>query len=119
MMKNQVNRLKSPLRSFAPFFLLTVLSLLPPDGVHDRAHATEQQPGAAAGEAAALTLADVIALALRDNRGPICSACGVQGQRLSPAAARSQFEWKLFPQATAAGTDETRRVCGGMMVQTT
>jgi outer membrane protein TolC len=101
----------------ASFFLLTVLLLLPPDGVHAREQAPDRQPDGEAREASAMTLADVIALALRDNRGLISSAYGVEGQQLSLAAARSEFEWKLFPQATAAATDETRRVGGGVTVQ--
>lgn len=112
-----IKRIKGNFRSIAPFFLLTVLLLLPPDGVHAQAQDTDRQPEAEAREASALTLADVIALALRDNRGLISSAYGVEGQQLSLAAARSEFEWKLFPQATAAATDETRRVGGGVTVQ--
>ena len=112
-----LKRMKSTLRFSVSFFLLTVLLLPPPDSVHAQAHATDAQPGAEARQASALTLADVIALALRDNRGLISSSYGVEGQQLSLTAARSEFEWKLFPQASAAATDETRRVGGGVAVQ--
>ncbi len=64
-----------------------------------------------------LTLADVIDLALRANRSLISSAYGVESQQLSMDVARSEFEWKLFPRATAAATDETRRIGGGVTVE--
>lgn len=103
-MKNQVDRLKRPLRSSSPFFLLSVLSLLPPDSVHDQSQANAQQPGAAAREATALTPADGIALAWRDNR---CPACGLEGERLFPAAARSKFKWKRSKGKTAGAGYES------------
>lgn len=64
-----------------------------------------------------LTLADVIRLALDANRSLISSAYGVDGQALSLNAAQSEFEVKLFPQATASATDEDRRVGGGISVE--
>ena len=64
-----------------------------------------------------LTLDDVIRLALDANRSLISSAYGVDGQQLSLDAAQSEFEVKLFPQATAAATDQDRRIGGGLSVE--
>lgn len=100
-----------------PFFLLTVLLLLHATCVHAQEHAIDHQQNSGAQEASPLTLADVIDLALRDNRSLISSSYGVEGQELSVEVARSEFEWKLFPQATAGATDETRRIGGGVAVE--
>jgi outer membrane protein TolC len=62
-------------------------------------------------------LTDVIDLALRANRSLIRSAYGVESQELSVDAARSEFELKFLPQATAAATDESRRIGGGVAVK--
>jgi outer membrane protein TolC len=75
----------------------------------------QQNEGVAQG-APILTLADVIDLALRVNRSLISSGYGVESQEFSVDAARSEFEWKLFPKATAAASDETRRIGGGVTV---
>jgi outer membrane protein len=64
-----------------------------------------------------LSLADVIRLALDANRSLIGSAYGVDGQELSLDAAQSEFDVKLFPQASASATDEDRRVGGGLSVE--
>jgi outer membrane protein len=66
---------------------------------------------------APLTLDDVIDLALRDNRTLISSSYGVESRRLSVDAAQSEFEWKLFPTATASASDETRSLGGGVTVE--
>ncbi len=63
-----------------------------------------------------LTLAEVIDLALRANRNLISSAYGVESRQLNVDVARSDFEWKLFPQASAGATDESRRLGGGLTV---
>lgn len=63
-----------------------------------------------------LTLADVIDLALRGNRSLLSSGYGVESQEFSVDAARSEFEWKIFPKAAAAASDETRRLGGGVTV---
>lgn len=64
-----------------------------------------------------LTLDEVIRLALVANRSLVSSAYGVDGQELSLNAAQSAFEVKLFPQATAAATDQDRRIGGGLSVE--
>ena len=116
-MNNQAHRLKRNLWSNAPFFLLTVLFLLHPNCVHAQEHALDYQKDAGAQKAFTLTLADVIDLALQDNRSLISSAYGVEGQELSVGVAQSEFKLKLFPQATAEGTDETSRIGGGVTVE--
>ena len=64
-----------------------------------------------------LTLADVIDLALRDNRSLLSSNYGVESRQLSVDVAQSEFDWKLFPQATASASDETRSIGGGVTVE--
>ena len=75
--------MKSNLLCNVPLFLLTVLSPLPPGCARDQTNATNAPPTAQASEASALTLADLIAPALRDNRSLMDSACGVEGQAFS------------------------------------
>jgi len=64
-----------------------------------------------------LTLADVIELALRDNRYLISSAFGVESQKFSTDVAQSEFEWKFFPRVTATATDDTSQIGGGLGVE--
>jgi outer membrane protein len=101
-----------------PFLLLVVFGGLHPESPRAQEALPEHQPGAPVqDEAPALTLADVIGLALHDNRSLLSSAYGVESRQLSVEAAQSEFEWKLFPQATATATDETRRIGGGVAVE--
>jgi outer membrane protein TolC len=98
-------------------FLLVVVFLPSIHPVRAQEAASEIQPDEAMARGApVLTLADVIALALRVNRSLLSSGYGVESQEFSVDAARSEFEWKLFPKATAAASQETRRVGGGMTV---
>ncbi len=101
----------------ALFFLLTAFLLPYPTCIQAREQASGPQQGPRAPTASTLTLDDVIDLALRANRSLISSSYGVEGQELSLDVARSEFELKLFPQATAAATDEARRIGGGVTVE--
>jgi outer membrane protein TolC len=98
-------------------FLLVVVFLPCPHRVWAQKVTAEIQPdeGEAQG-APTLTLADVINLALQVNRRLISSGYGVESQQFSLDAARSEFEWKLFPKAMAAASDDSRRLGGGMTV---
>lgn len=97
-------------------FLLAVVFLpLHPGPVQAREQTSDHQVDETAAQTPqTLTLTDVIDLALRDNRNLISSSYGVESQQLSVDAARSEFEWKLFPQASAGATDETRRIGSGL-----
>lgn len=100
-------------------FFLLVLALPPLHTcpVHAQEQVTAIRPVEGAAQTAhTLTLAEVIDLALRANRSLIGSGLGVESQQLSVDAARSDFEWKLFPLATAGATDDTRRIGGGLTV---
>lgn len=77
----------------------------------------DHQQDAVAQTASILTLADVVALALRDNRSLINATYRVDSQTFSQDIAQSEFEWKFFPQATAAAMDATRRIGGGVTVE--
>jgi outer membrane protein len=102
---------------YLPLFFLTIYGLLNPDGLRAQAGALNHQPAPAVQQSPVLTLADVIDLALRANRSVRSSSYGVESQQLSVEAAQSEFEWKLFPQATAAGSDENRSFGGGVTVE--
>jgi outer membrane protein len=88
-----------------------------PGGLCAREDLPDPQETAGAETAAPLTLADVINLALHDNRTLLSSSYGVESRQLSVDAAQSEFEWKLFPQATASASDETRSLGGGVTVE--
>lgn len=97
--------------------LFIVLFLFYSNDVHALENTGEQLTNGGAQKASPLTLAEVIHLALRDNRSLINSTYGVEGQKLSLGAARSEFELKLFPQATLSATDEVRRIGGGVTLE--
>jgi outer membrane protein len=100
-----------------PLFLLMLSGWICPGGLSAQEGLPDSRAASAAELGPALTLADVIDLALRDNRNLLSSAYGVEGRQLSVEAAQSEFEWKLFPQATASASDETRSLGGGVTVE--
>lgn len=118
-MKIQTYGLKRNLCLGAPFFLLTVffLFLLHPYCVQAQEHTLNPQQYVGDQTTSTLTLDDVIDLALRANRSLISSGYGVESQGLSVDVAQTEFEWKLFPHATAAATDEISRIGGGVTVE--
>lgn len=65
----------------------------------------------------ALTLMDVINLALRANRSLISSTYGVDSRKFSLDAAQSEFEWKFFPGASVSATDGTSSIGSGVTVE--
>ncbi|MGD8837780.1 MAG: TolC family protein [Desulfobacteraceae bacterium] len=95
-------------------FFLVALFLLCCTAVEIWAQESGNPPETASRSKSVLTLADVIDLALHANRSLISSAYGVESQALSVEVSQSEFDYKLFPQATAAATDESRRVGGGV-----
>jgi outer membrane protein len=99
------------------FFLLVLSGWLCPGGLCAREEGPDTPAAAAAETPPPLTLADVINLALRDNRTLLSSSYGVESRQLSVDVAESEFEWKLFPQATATASDETRSLGGGVTVE--
>jgi outer membrane protein len=99
-----------------PVFLLILCGGLYPGGLHAQGDVPEPEAAAAPETPPPLTLADVIDLALNDNRTLLSSAYGVESRQLSVDAAQADFEWKLFPQATASASDETRSIGGGVTV---
>jgi outer membrane protein len=100
-----------------PLFLLILSGWICPGGLCALEGMPEGPAAPAAESGPALTLADVIALALSDNRTLLSSSYGVESRQLSVDAAQSEFEWKLFPQATASASDETRNLGGGVTVE--
>jgi outer membrane protein len=99
------------------FLLLTLFCLIHPNCLQGQARATDHQLNGGTQEAPTLTLTDVIALVLQNNRSLISSAYGVESQAFSLDIAQSAFEWKLFPQVSAAATDESRLIGGGVTVE--
>jgi outer membrane protein len=102
---------------YLPLFLLAICGLVVPGVLYAQTGAPNQQPAAALRQSPVLTLGDVIDMALHANRSVRSSAYGVKSQQLSVEAAQSEFEWKLFPLATAAGSDENRSFGGGVTVE--
>lgn len=90
---------------------------MPPHCVLAQGHPTGHQRTAQSRVTSPLTLADVINLALHDNRSLISSAYGVESRAFSLDIAQSEFELKFFPLATAEATDESRRIGGGISVE--
>lgn len=88
-----------------------------PEMQPDESVREESNPEESNQDRSLLTLTRVIDLALNANRSVISSAYGVEGQTLSLDAAESEFDWKLFPQATASTTDETRQIGGGVSIE--
>jgi outer membrane protein TolC len=105
------------LKGLGRLIMIAVFLLAPPTGAGALEPATADQKDAQAKKRATLTLDDVIELALDANRSVIGSAYGVESQELSRDMAQSEFEWKLFPQATAGATDNTRRIGGGLTAE--
>jgi outer membrane protein len=99
------------------FFLLILLGGSCPVCLCAQENQPEPQTVPAAEETPPLTLTDVIDLALRDNRTLLSSAYGVDSRQLSVDVAQSEFEWKLFPQASASASDESRSIGGGVTVE--
>jgi outer membrane protein len=97
--------------------LLILYAWIGPGGLHAQENPPDPPVATDAESAAPLTLADVIDLALRDNRTLRSSSYGVESRQLSVDAAQSEFEWKLFPQATATASEETRSLGGGVSVE--
>jgi outer membrane protein TolC len=65
----------------------------------------------------ALTLADVINLALYANRGLQSSEYNVESHKYSLVAVESQFDWKLIPGANASATDDTSSIGAEVTVE--
>jgi outer membrane protein TolC len=99
------------------WILLPIIFFIHPICVQALEEAPSPKSETGGQEPSALTLDDVILLALDANRSLISSAYGVDGQELSLKATRSEFDIKLFPQASASATEEDRRVGGGVSVQ--
>ncbi len=100
-----------------PYILIGVFYLVYPHCVGAQGQASDHVNVSGIPSGPVLTLSDVIDLALRANRSLISSAYRVESQKLSMDIAQSEFEWKLFPKASAAATDETRSVGGGIKVE--
>ena len=112
-----MHRLKRNVWGGVLFFLLTAFFLLGFMCVEISGQESDSQQETRPQLESALTLADVINLALYANRSRTSSAYNVESQKFSLGAVESQFEWKLIPGVNASATDGTSSVGAEVTVE--
>lgn len=112
-----MHRLRRNVLRGIQFFLLTAFFLMGFMCVEIYGQESNSQQETRPQQESALTLSDVINLALYANRSLKSSEYNVESQKFSLDAVQSQFEWKLIPGANATATDGTSSIGAEVTVE--